>query len=71
MLKQTYNPGMAFLNELGLWCLTVLSTIFQLYRDGQLLVEEIWENHRPATSHWQTLSCIEYISPDKDSNSHC
>jgi hypothetical protein len=36
------------------------NNIFQLYRDGQfLLVEETGvsgENHRPATSHWQTLS---------------
>jgi len=33
-----------------------LSTIFQLYR---ILVEETGvpgENHRPVTSHWQTLS---------------
>jgi hypothetical protein len=30
-----------------------------------LLVEETGENHRPATSHWQTLwqCCIEYTSP--------
>jgi hypothetical protein len=36
------------------------NNIFQLYRDGQfLLVEETGvsgENHRPVTSHWQTLS---------------
>jgi len=33
-----------------------LSTIFQLYRDGQvLMVDETgvpWENHWPAVSHW-------------------
>jgi hypothetical protein len=36
-----------------------LSTIFQLYRGSLLLVEETGipgENHRPATSQWQTLS---------------
>ena len=54
---------------LGLWCLTPLSAIFPLYREGHwvLLVEEIGENHRPVASHWQTLSynvvSTEYISP--------
>ena len=40
-----------------LWCLTPLSTIAQLYREsfyggGTGLSEE---NHRPVSSHWQTL----------------
>jgi hypothetical protein len=38
-----------------------------------LLVEETWvpgENHRPAASHWQTLS-HNVVSPEWDSNSQC
>ena len=56
-----------------LGCLMPLSTIFQLYRGSLLLVQETGvpgENHRPATSHLQTLSlnvvsstpCLEWDS---------
>ena len=41
------------------WCLTPLSTIFQLYFYIILLEEETGgpgENHWPVASHWQTLS---------------
>jgi hypothetical protein len=48
---------------LGVWCLTPLSTIFQLYRispwQSVLLMEETGvprEKHRPVASNWQTLS---------------
>jgi hypothetical protein len=36
---------------LELWCLTPLSTIFQLWWMSVLLVEETVENHRPVASH--------------------
>ena len=49
----TFKDGHTY--GLALGCLTPLSTIFQLYRGGQiLLVEETkvpGENHRPVTSH--------------------
>ncbi len=44
---------------LGILCLSPFSTIFQLYHDSVLLVEETGvprENHRPVASHRQTLS---------------
>ena len=37
------------------------STIFQLYRGGKFdwwrKTSVLCENHRPVTSHWQTLTC--------------
>ena len=48
------------LMEMGIWCLMPLLAIFQfIWWRSVLLVEEIrvaGENHRPAASHWQTLS---------------
>ena len=39
-----------------LWCLTPLSTIFQLSWRSVLLVEESGENHRSVASNRHTLS---------------
>jgi hypothetical protein len=55
-------PTLYFNNyiRVGLWCLMLLSIIFQLYRGCQFYwlrkPEYHRENHRPVASHWQTLS---------------
>ena len=58
--NQYWSKWLHNVKELGLWCLTSLSAIFHLYQcRSVLLVEKTGgpgENHRPATSHWQTLS---------------
>ena len=50
----------------GLWCFNATSNnILPISWWSVFLVEETgvpWENHRPATSHWQTLSHIVVLS---------
>ena len=63
------------MDRVGLWCLTALSTIFQLLLwPSVLLVEETrvpGENHQPDASHLYNLSLNVLSTPrhEQDSNS--
>jgi hypothetical protein len=57
-----FKSSISYKNKVlfDLWCWTPFSTIFHLYHGGQFCLwrklEYLGENHRPAASHWQTLS---------------
>ena len=64
-LQQVWNELKAMNSlKVGLWCLASLSTIFQLYRGGSVLLAEKPDPPEKTTDlsrHWQTLSHKEFI----------
>ena len=54
---------MLYLWLVGLWCLTALSTIFQLFRGSQFYwwrKQEYNETNQPVASHWQIYHIMLY-----------
>jgi hypothetical protein len=64
-----------YLKGLGLWCLTPLSILFQLYRRIQFLSganrkpQRKLPTCRKSLTNFITSCCFEYTSPERDSNS--
>jgi hypothetical protein len=58
-----YITAVSYMVWLGLWCLTPLSTVFQLYRGGLLLIStyNVWKyqryNQKPNIEEGQTIQC--------------
>ena len=63
-----------YCRERELWCLTQLSTIFQLYRGG-LFIDGVNRSTRRKLQTWRKsltnfiTCCIEHTLPERDSNS--
>jgi hypothetical protein len=68
-MRSTKSPNLELFRVLGLWCLTPLSTMFQLHRGGQFYWWRKPEHPEKTTDLPQAIDKL--LSHNVVSNTHC